>query len=99
MEAHIITTLLNKLLVFFNSAKSKTAALWIQYMKMVEIYLQFLKAERTGDWQLHLDVSRMMLSYFTVSGHYHHQKSVCLCLQTMSQINVTHPGLHKHFMN
>ena len=50
MEAHIITTLLNKLLAFFNSTKSKTAALWIQCMKMVEICLKFLKAQRTGDW-------------------------------------------------
>ena len=44
MEAHIITNLLNKLLVFFSSTKSKTATHWIQYMKMVEICLQFLKA-------------------------------------------------------
>ena len=50
MEAHIITTLLNKPLVFSNSTKSKTATLWIQYMKMVKICLQFLKVERTGDW-------------------------------------------------
>ena len=99
MEAHIITTLLSKLLVFSNSTKSKTATLWIQYMKMVEIYLQFLKAECTGDWQLHLNMSRMILPYFAASGHYHYQKLVHLYLQTMSQIHVTHPGLHKHFMN
>ena len=94
-----ITTLLNKLLVFFNSSKSKTATLWIEYMKMVEICLQFLKAERTGNWKLHLDMSRMMVPYFAASGHYHYQKSVYLYVQTMSQIHVTHPGLHKHFMN
>ena len=92
-------TLLNKLLVFFNSTKSKTATLWIQYMKMVEICLQFLKAERIGDWQLHLDMSRMILPYFAASGYYHYQKSVYLYLQTMSQIPVTNSGLHKHFMN
>ena len=99
MEAHIITTLLNKLLVFSSSTKSKTATLLMQYMKMVEICLQFLKAERTGDWQLHLDISCMMLPYFAASGHYHYQKSVYLYLPTMSQIHVTYPGLHKHFMN
>ena len=49
MKAHIITTMLNKLLLFCNSTKSKTAALWIQYMKIVEVCLQFLKAGRTGD--------------------------------------------------
>ena len=99
MEAHIIATWLNKFLVFFNSTKSKTAALWMHYMKIVEICLQFLKAERTGDGQLHFDMSHMMLPYFAASGHYHYQMSVYLYLQTMSQIHVTHPGLHKHFMN
>ena len=64
MKAHIITTMLNKLLLFCNSTKSKTATLWIQYMKMAEICLQFLKAERTGDWKLDLDMSQMMLPYF-----------------------------------
>ena len=90
---------INKMLVFSNSTKSKTATIWIQYMKTVEICLQFFKAERTGDWQLILDMSCMMQSYFAASGHYHYQKSVYLCLQTMSQIHLTHPGLHKHFMN
>ena len=99
MEAHIITILPNKLLVFYSSTKSKTATLWIQYMKMVEICLKLLKADGTGDWQLHLDMSCMMLPYFAVSGHYHYQKSVYLYLQTMSQIHVTYPGLHKHFMD
>ena len=32
-------------------------------------------------------------------GHYHYQKSVYLDLQIISQIHVTNPGLHKHFMN
>ena len=99
VEAHIITTLLNKLSVFSSSSKSKTATLWMQYMKMVEIFLQFLKAERTGDWQLHLDISRMMLPYLAASGHYHYQRLVYLYLQTMSQIHVTYPGLHKDFVN
>ena len=68
-------------------------------MKMVEICLQFLKAECTGDWPLRLDRSRMILPYFADLGHHHYQKSVYLYLQRTSQIHVTHPGLHKHFMN
>ena len=39
MEALNITTLLNKLLVFSNSTKSKIGTLWIQYIKMDEICL------------------------------------------------------------
>ena len=98
-ESYIITTLLDKLLVFSNATTSKTVTLWIQYMKMVETCLKFLKAKCTSDWQFHLDVNHMMLPYFAASGHYCYPKSVYFYLQAMSQIRVTNPGLHKHFVN
>ena len=59
----------------------------MQYMKMVEICLKFLKVECTGDWQLHFDESRM-LSYFAASSRYRYQASVYLYLQTMPQIHI-----------
>ena len=78
---------------------SKTIMLWLQYMKMVEIALSFLKAERTGDWQLHLDTCRQMLPYFASPGHYHYFKSTYLYLQTMYQLPMTHPNMYEHFQN
>ena len=37
------------------SLKSRrTAQLWLQYMGMIDILKGFIKAERTGDWLLHL---------------------------------------------
>jgi len=37
------------------SLKSRrTSQLWLQYMGMIDILKGFLKAERTGDWLLHL---------------------------------------------
>ena len=41
----------------------------------------------------------MTLPYFASLGHFHYQKLVSLHLQIMSQIHVTHHGLHKHFIN
>ena len=35
-------------------SQSRTGALWIQYMEMVDILRSFIKAERKGDWDLHL---------------------------------------------
>ena len=32
----------------------RTASLWLQYMDMVDILRMFIKAERTGNWRLHL---------------------------------------------
>ena len=44
-------------------------------------------------------MSRMVLPYFAALGQYHYQRSVYLYLQIMSQIHVTHRGLHKPFIN
>jgi hypothetical protein len=34
------------------SVKSQTAKLWLQYIKYVNIVKDFIRAERTGDWNL-----------------------------------------------
>ena len=36
------------------SGTSRTGALWLQYMEMVNILRTFIKAERTANWELHL---------------------------------------------
>ena len=37
-----------------SSSSSKTASLWIQYTHMVDLLRKFIKAERLGNWDLHL---------------------------------------------
>lgn len=34
--------------------ESRTARLWIQYSEMIQILRSFMRAETTGDWDLHL---------------------------------------------
>ena len=45
----------------FLAEKSRTAALWIQYLEMVDILRSFIKAERTANWELHLEALTRML--------------------------------------
>jgi len=33
---------------------SRTSASWIQYMSMIDILHKFIRAERAGNWELHL---------------------------------------------
>ena len=61
---------------------SRTAALWIQYMDMVDI-LRFITAERTANWSLHLHVLDEMLPYLAASGHNLYTKCVHLYLESM----------------
>ena len=42
---------------------SRTATLWLQYMEMVNILRTFIKAERTANWELHLQAVSEMLPY------------------------------------
>lgn len=63
-----------------------TAKLWIQYFCMVTIAKQFIEAERTGNWELHLSSIEQMLPFFHASGHFNYALSSQLYLQDMCQL-------------
>ena len=44
-------------------ANSKMAQLWFQYLYMIDIVCNFIKAERTGNWSLHIKSLCDMLTY------------------------------------
>ena len=48
---------------------SKTTALWVQYMEMIDLLQNFIKAERTSNWELHLQTLAKMLPYLAAAGH------------------------------
>ena len=74
-----------------------TARLWLVYMEMVNLLRQFLKAERTGNWQLHLRTLQEMLPYFAAAGHNLYTKSVHVYLQQMLQLEEHHPDVFASF--
>ena len=53
----------------------KTSRLWLMYLDMIDLMCTFIKAERTGNWLLHLKTLSEMLPYFAASGHYLYAKS------------------------
>lgn len=55
---------------------SRTGRLWLQYMKMVDILKHFLRAERTGNWDMHLSSMKEMLPYFAAAGHNLYAKTI-----------------------
>lgn len=62
---------------------NRTAKLWCQYWKQVEILKMTIKADRTADWDLHLYSANCMLPYFHAAGHLPYAKSCHLYLQNM----------------
>ena len=76
---------------------SRTAALWLQYMDMIDILRQYIRTERTGNWALHLEAISKMLPYLAASGHNHYTKSAWVYLQRMSQLDKQHPDIYQQF--
>ena len=76
---------------------NRTALLRLQYLDMVDILRMFIKAERTGNWRLHLQALSEMLPYLAAAGHNLYTKSVRLYLQSMSSLETNHPNVHRKF--
>lgn len=72
------------------SENSLTAKLWLQYIEYVETLKLFIRAERTGNWNLHLLVVEGMLNLFAATGHINYAKSSRLYLQFMREQPTNH---------
>lgn len=79
------------------SSKSRTARLWLQFMRMVDILKCYIRSERTGNWLMHLGSHYKKLPYFAAAGHNPYTKCSHIYLQQMSQLESTHPNVHAHF--
>ena len=57
---------------------SRTAILWMQCMDMVDIFRKFIRAERTGNCDLYLQVVSEMLPFLAASGQNNYTKSALI---------------------
>ena len=64
-----LTEIQMKLQMTKDAQVSRTAHLWLQYMDMVDILCMFMKTERTGNWDLHLQAVHCMLPFIAAAGH------------------------------
>ena len=66
---------------------SCTQKFWIDNLiKPVFIIMLFIRAEREGDWPLHLLATEMMLPYFFASGHFNYARNGLYYLRSMSKL-------------
>ena len=72
---------------------SRTSALWVQYMNMIDILRKYNRAECTGNWALHLQAIQDILPYMAASGHKLYTKSAMAYLQRMSNLKAQHPDV------
>ena len=60
----------------------------MQYFEQVNLMRLFLRAERLGDWELHLHAIRKMLPHFHASAHLPYAKSAHLYVQQMEELSM-----------
>lgn len=81
------------------AAKSDTAQLWVKCVEFIDILKAFIRAERTGDWNLHLYGLSQMLKVFAATSHNIYAKCSRLYLQLMLNFPNSHPRIHDLFVN
>ena len=68
--------------------KGRTAKLWLQYLEQVQMIMLYIRAERTGDWDLYVYTLKCMLPYFHAAGHLNYAKSIQCYLQQMEELKI-----------
>ena len=80
------------------TTKSRTARLWIQYLDYINTIKVFIRAERSGNWHLHLIAAGRMLNLFAATAHINYAKSARLYLQMMLELPSKYPDLYAKFV-
>ena len=97
-DSEVLARILEQLETKKQSMKdSRTATLWLQFMKMMQILRKFLKGERLGIWDLHVQAMYEMLPYLAASGHNLYTKSLHIYLQYITKLPETSPEVFRHF--
>ena len=73
-------------------------AFWLQYLEMVEILFSFVRANRDGDWLLHLDSFAAMLPWLTIYDHVNYARWGPVYLADMRELAQTSPEVHEEFL-
>ena len=61
------------------------------------IYFKYIRAKRSGNWELHLQTVSEMLPYLAACGHNHYTKSAWIYVQRMSNLYNEHLDVYQHF--
>ena len=72
--------------------------LWSTYMAMVETLFSFIRAEREGNWPLHLEAFAAMLPWITIYDHYNYARWGPVYLAEMKNLETTAPVVYSEFM-
>jgi len=68
------------------SSENATFKYWCNYCEMVEILLDCIRAERDGNWDLHLRTVKKMIPYLILYNHVNYVRGCVLYLSDMAKL-------------
>ena len=68
------------------------------YNDMCQILKRYIHAERSGDWQSHLDKIEKMVHMIVSAGHQNYASCLPMYLRDMRELPNKHPDVHHLFM-
>ena len=74
-------------------------AFWDEYLEMVSLMHSFIRAERSGDWSLHLNATAGMMPYFCAMDRMNYSRWLPIYLADMNSLPEMHPVVFEEFMN
>jgi hypothetical protein len=83
---------------FEENACNSTLMFWKQYIELVETLLLFIRADREGDWTLHLTTFKEMLPLMITYDHTNYSRWGIIYLLDMLQLEHTAPRVYEEFM-
>ena len=84
---------------FDKENQNPTFVYWRQYMRLVQVLLRFIRAEREGNWGLHLSSFAAMLPWFAIYDHTNYTRWGTIYLAGMKNLEETHPDIYTEFVN
>jgi len=79
--------------------KLKNYAFWSSYLRLIEILLCFIKAQRTGNWLMHVEAFAAMLPWMAVYDHLNYARWGPVYLADMKTLDLTAPEVHKECLD
>ncbi|XP_043269016.1 uncharacterized protein Nepl16 isoform X1 [Venturia canescens] len=84
----MMTNILQKFVAVLENLERQgpTNKLWVQYFKLICLFQRFIDAERSGNFDLHIQTVQLMIPFFFSSGHHLYAKACLLYVQKMSSL-------------
>ena len=89
-----LTKLSIALVAFQNSDRGPMAKFWQSYLDLVGLLLNFIRATREGNWELHISCLRKMLPWIFAMDHTNYSRYLPLYWWDMHQLHITHPEVN-----